>query len=172
MSMDKESHKVHRHSHKHDHKHDHKHGHKRAREFDLRDLFARYFFGFCIVALVAALGLGTFIGWGVYQAHLYQVTYRPEIEAELGFTTDSPWVKAGGAKVEVFTIHPVHDGYMDKIGFRDGDIITSHSLTKFYKMLYTQRERTVSVSVVDGGDGLPIKERKVRTLRFLDPPKR
>ena len=168
MSAHKGSHKVHRHA----HKHGQKHSHKRSRGVDWREFFARYFLAFCVVAVAAVLGLGTFIGWGLYQNHLYQVTYRPEIESELGFTTDSVSVQAGAEKVEVLAIHPVHDGYMDKIGFHDGDIITSHNSTTFYKMLYTQREETVSVSVVDGGHGLPLEKRKVRTLRFLDPPRR
>lgn len=168
MSTRKGSHKPHRHA----HKHGHRHSHKRARGVDWREFFVRYFVVFCVVGVAAVLGLGTFIGWGVYQDHLYQVTYRPEIESDLGFTTNFISVQAGAEKVDVLTIHPVHDGYMDKIGFRDGDIITSHTATLFYKMLYTQRERTVSVNVVDGGSGLPLKDRKVRTLQFLDPPKR
>lgn len=124
-----------------------------------------------VVIGLAVLTVGSFIAWTAYQGHLYQSVHGPELEKELGFTIDSPWVKAGEETVEVSTIHPVPDGYMDKIGFRDDVILTNHSTTEFYKLLYTQRGRTVSVDVVDGGDGAPIEARKVKTIRFLVPPK-
>ncbi len=151
------------------HKHAHKHTHKYSCKTDWREMLSRYILGIGIVLGALALGLGAFVGWGLYQAHLYQGVYAPEIEKDLGFTTGSPWVKAGGENVEVFVIQPVAGGYMGKIGFQDGDIITSHSITEFYKMLYTQRGELVSVDLVDGGDGRPIEERKIRTLRFHIP---
>jgi hypothetical protein len=153
------------------HRHAHKHTHKHRRNTDWREILSRYFFALSILVGALVLGLGTMIGWGLYQAHLYQGVYAPEIEKDLGFTTGSPWVKAGGENVEVFVIQPVAGGYMGKIGFQDGDIITSHSITEFYKMLYTQRGELVSVDLVDGGDGRPIEERKIRTLRFHIPTK-
>lgn len=158
-------------THKKKRKH-HRHVHNHVHEWDWREFIAKYWIGICIAALVPIVGIGAIIGWGAYQSHLYQVKYAPELETELGFTTESTLIQAGEEKTKALTIHTVHDGYMDKIGFRDGDIITSHSSTTFYKMLYTQREETVTVNVVDGGNGLPIENRKARTLRFLDPPKR
>lgn len=153
------------------HKHAHKHTHKYSRKTDWREILSRYILGIGIVVGALVLGLGTMIGWGLYQAHLYQGVHAPEIEKDLGFTTGSPWVKAGDENVEVFVIQPLAGGYMGKIGFQDGDIITSHSITEFYKMLYTQRGELVSVDLVDGGDGRLIEERKIRTLRFHIPTK-
>jgi len=164
------THKSDKHRHKHHHHHHRTHHPKR----DWRDTFLKYRFGIIIVigALLgtATLGLGGYIAWELYQAYLYQAEHGPALEAEFGFTHASPLFQAGEEKVEVFTIHPVPGGYMDKIGFRDG-IITSHSSTEFYKMLYTQRGETVSVDLVEGGDGVPIESRKVKTIRFLVPPK-
>lgn len=171
MSEQTGSKKHHRHNHRHAHKHSHKHSRKHVRKLDLREMLSRYFLGLSILVGALVVGLGSMIGWGLYQAHLYQGVYAPELEKELGFTTGSPWVKAGDEKVEVFVIQPVAGGYMGKIGFQDGDIITSHSITEFYKMLYTQRGELVSVDLVDGGDGRPIEERKARTLRFHIPVK-
>lgn len=160
-------HAVHRGHHKHPHKHAHKHEHKR----DWRGEWSRYAFGIGVALSVLALGLGAVIAWGVYQAHLYQDVYGPALEAELGFTTDTPSFQVGERKIEVSVIHPVQGGYMDKIGFRDGDVITSHTLTEFYKLLYWMQGESVSVDVVDGGNGAPLEERKVRTRRFLIPPR-
>lgn len=162
------THKASRHHHKHHH-------HTRHHKRDWRDTVVKYrfaiFISLGVVIGLLALTIGSFIAWSAYQGHLYQSVYGPELEAELGFTIDSPWVQAGDAKVEVSTIHPEPNGYMDKIGFRDGSIITNHSATEFYKLLYTQRGRTVSVDMVDGGDGVSIEARKVKTIRFLVPPK-
>lgn len=158
--------------HKHNHRHAHKHTHKHTHKQDWREVLSRYFFGLSIAVGALVIGLGAFVGWGVYQTHMYQSVYGLELETELGFTTDSPSVQAGDTKVEVSTIHPVSGGYMGKIGFKDGDIITSHSLTQFYKMLHTKRGELVSVDLVDGGNGRPIEERKARTLRFHIPVKR
>ena len=165
------THRPDKHRHKHHHPRHHAHHHK----LGWRDTFVKYRFAILIslsvVIGLSVLTISSFIAWTAYQGHLYQSVYGPELEAELGFTIDSPWVQAGEEKIEVSTIHPEPDGYMDKIGFRDGSIITNHSTTEFYKLLYMQRGRTVSVDVVEGGDGVPIEARKVKTIRFLVPPR-
>lgn len=157
------------HNHHHKHHHKHGHGHKHAHRPDLRELLSRYFLGLAIGIGMLVAVLGGFLGWGIYQAHLYQSVYGPELQKELGFTTDSLRVKAGDQSVKVSVIHTVPGGYMDKIGFQDSDIITSHSFTEFYKLLYTKRGETTAIDLVDGGDGKPIEERKVKTLRFHIP---
>lgn len=96
----------------------------------------------------------------------------PELRSEFGFVSGSPYVRAGEKEVEVFTIHPVKGGYLDKVGFRDGDIVTSDSITGFYKLLYNSRGETVSVQVVKGGDGAPIDQREIKTLTFTIPGKK
>jgi hypothetical protein len=164
------THKSDKHRHKHHHHHHRTHHPKR----DWRDTFVKYRFGIIIASSVvlgiAVLTLGSFVAWAAYQGHLYQSVYGPELDTELGFTIDSSSIQAGDEKVDIFTIHPIPDGYMDKIGFLDGYVIASHSATEFYKMLHTQRGRTVSVDLVEGGDGVPIEARKVKTMRFLVPP--
>ena len=138
-----------------------------------RDLVERYAFAAKITAGVligaAILGLGASSAWDRYQHTLYQGEYGPELQAEFGFDHASAWIQAGDEKVEVFTIHPFPGGYMDKIGFKDGNIIISCSITEFYKMLYTERGRPISVDLVEGGDGLPIESRKIKTIQFLVP---
>lgn len=150
-----------------------KHRHRHHRKHDWRDWVRKHSVGIGIavgaIVGVVVLVFGASVGWQAYQASLYGGEYGSELESALGFTTDTVSVQAGGVNVPVFIIEPVPNGYMDKIGFRDGDIIKSLSFTEFYKMLHTQRGHVVSVDVVDGGDGAPMEARKVKTVRFLVP---
>lgn len=161
---------AHRH-HKHRHKHHHKHHHKHSSRTDWRELITPYLPALAVALGVLVLALGGLLGWGIYQSHLYRNVHGPALEAELGFKIETLSVKAGDSRIDVAVIHPVVDGYMSKMGFRDGDIITSHTLTEFYKMLYTRRGETVSTDVAEGGDGRPVEERKQRTLRYHIPVK-
>jgi len=107
--------------------------------------------------------------WISNQAEIYQGEYGPELRREFGFSTGSPYIRAGEEKIEVFTIHPEKGGFMGKAGFRDGDIVISESFTGFYKLLYNSRGSAVSVKVVKGGDGPPLDQRQTRTLTFIVP---
>ena len=127
-----------------------------------------------LIGLVAIIIAGSFLIWAWWtssQAHLYQSEYGYEIRREFGFTHGSPYVSTGKKEIEVLTIHPVKGGYLDKVGFRDADIVTSESITGFYKLLHKSRGRTISVQVVNGGDGAPIDQRETRTLTFEIPGK-
>ncbi len=126
------------------------------------------------VGLAMILIAGSFsfwVWWTVNQAQLYQSKHGPEIRSEFGFAHGSPYVHAGKKEIEVLTIHPVKGGYLDKVGFRDGDIVTSESITGLYKLLHNSRGETISVQVVKGGDGAPIDQRETRTLTFEIPKK-
>lgn len=149
--------------------------HRHVHKHDWREAVNKYSSSILIVLGavigIVVLSVTSILAWEGYQRHLYQGVYGPEIEKELGFTIDFPRFRAGDENVEVIAIHPVPNGYMDKIGFRDGDVILSHTVTEFYKTLYTKRGETTSVDVVDGGDGLALSARKVRARKFLIPPK-
>jgi len=124
-----------------------------------------------LVMIIIAGSFSFWVWWTVSQAQIYQSKYGPEIRSEFGFTHGSPYVSAGRKEIEVLTIHPAKGGYMDKVGFRDGDIVTSESITGLYKLLHNSRGETVSVQVAKGGDGLPINQRETRTLTFTIPGK-
>ena len=80
-----------------------------------------------LVMIIIAGSFSFWVWWTVSQAQIYQSKYGPEIRSEFGFTHGSPYVSAGRKEIEVLTIHPAKGGYMDKVGFRDGDIVTSES---------------------------------------------
>ncbi len=125
-----------------------------------------------LVGSVLALG-ATFVGmvgWILVEAGVYQVMYGPGLEQQFGFTHGSPYVDSGGDYREVFTLHPTKDGNLSKAGFEDGDIVRSHKITGFYKLLHQSKGKTVSVTVVEGGDGIRIEDRKERVLTINVPP--
>lgn len=110
-----------------------------------------------------------YIKWTANQAKLYQTEYGQLLREELGFTHGSPYVMAGEKKIEVFTIYPKKEKLLHAYVFREGDILISESITGFYKLLFHSKGNKDSIDVVDAGDGLPIKERDMRTLTFKVP---
>jgi hypothetical protein len=104
------------------------------------------------------------------QTWYYQVQLGPSLNADFGFTHGSPYVRCGTTKREVFAIHSVQpDGVFALAGFTRGDIVVGMSITQFYRTLHRGRGGEVTVSVVDGGDGPALSERRVRQLRFQVP---
>lgn len=164
--MNRHHHTKHRHRHHHHH---HKHAHRKSPQRDWQDFIARYYVPLVIAALIPVLGLCGYGGWALFESYRYQNHYGPALETELGFHLEAPLVQAGDKNARVNVIVPIPGGYMEKIGFLPGDIITSHSATEFYKMLHQERGRVMTVNVVDGGDGAPIETREVRTRKFAIP---
>ena len=118
-----------------------------------------------VAALVAVAVFTTAQAW-YYQSHVGRA-----LGTELGFTHGSPYVRCGQSEREVFTIHSVEPaGVFAQAGFTDGDIVVGMSITQFYRTLHHRRGEEVTVSVVDGGDGPALSERRVRQLRFTVPP--
>lgn len=107
--------------------------------------------------------------WIANQAAFYQTEIGPQLREEFGFNHGSPYIQAGTDKVEVFTIYPKQNGFMHNVGFNEGDIIVSESITGFYKLLYQSKGKKVSVNTLMGGDGPPLDNREVKTLTFHVP---
>lgn len=119
-----------------------------------------------------ALVCAAFIGWGWWigeQTKLYQIARAPQIEAAYGFTASTPQVRVHDKRRQVFAIHPDEKGLLYAAGFRDHDIILSHQMTAFYKALYHQADKTLSFKIIDGGDGLPLNQRELRTITLTPP---
>lgn len=159
----------HQHRAKHHHGHKHHHRNKHGQQRDWQDFIARYYVPLVIAALIPVLGLCGYGGWSLFESYRYQKQFGPALETELGFHLESPLVQAGDKNERVNVIVPIPGGYMEKIGFLPGEIITSHSATEFYKMLHKERGRVMTVTVVNGGDGAPIEAREMRTKKFAIP---
>jgi len=120
-------------------------------------------------------GVAAFVAVAVFitvQTCYYQLHVGSTLAADLGFTHGSPYVRCGDGEREVFTIHSVQPGgVFAQAGFTNGDIVVGMSITQLYRTLHRRRGGEVTVSVVDGGDGPALSERRVRQLRFRVPPR-
>ena len=122
-------------------------------------------FRYLLIAI--AMVFIAFLGWNWWisdQARLYQIDRGTEIEAKYGFTISTPQVRVHDIRRQVLAVHPEDDGLLYQAGFRDGDILLSHHITAFYKALYHHSDKTLSFNVIEGGDGLPLNERELRTI--------
>ena len=92
--------------------------------------------------------------------------YAIQLQSDLGFKDGSPYYKVGSFR-EVMTLEEIEpNGIFAKAGVKNGDIVADESLwyTSFYRFLEAARGKTFVFSTVDGGDGPPLKERKVREI--------
>jgi len=121
---------------------------------------------FFIVILIITSGAFAWIMWIQAEAAKYQTDLGPQIRSAYGFSHGSPYIKTGDYRVEVFTVYPDAGGILERAGFRNGDIVVSENITGFYKLLYQSKAKEVTVTVVDGGDGPPVEQRKTRVVSF------
>jgi len=89
--------------------------------------------------------------------------------SRLAFHHGSPYIRAGGELVEVFTLYPKPESPLALAGVWAGDIVVSHTIREFYKLLHGGRGTSISITVVDGGDGPPLAERTARTVEVQVP---
>jgi hypothetical protein len=120
------------------------------------------------VALLAA-ALVAFLLYTTQQAYHYQSVLGSVLDRDLGFRHGSPYFSFGDDSFEVFTLHPLTGGPMHAAGVRDSDIVLDHSITGFYRTLHEHRGSTIAFRVTDGGDGIPMNQRPVRTVTLSIP---
>jgi len=94
------------------------------------------------------------------------VALGPQVreDSRLAFHHGSPYIRAGGELVEVFTLYPKPESPLASAGVRAGDIVVSHTIQEFYKLLHEGRGASISITIVDGGNGRPLAERTARTV--------
>jgi hypothetical protein len=102
----------------------------------------------------------------------WQITVGRPIEREFGFRIGTPIIQEEGKSwpSEVVSVDSLRwDGILVRAGFREGDIIRGLSVSEVYKVLHRGRGKQVTLEAVDGGDGLPINQRKVRAIAINIP---
>jgi hypothetical protein len=128
-----------------------------------------------ILAIGAGILFAALTAFGVYtalQAHRYQSVIGSVLDRDLGFRHGSPFFSFGDDSFEVFTLHPQPSGIMSAAGVRDSDIVLDHSITGFYRTLHEHRGSTITFRVTDGGDGIPLAQRPIRTVTLQIPAQR
>jgi S1-C subfamily serine protease len=73
--------------------------------------------------------------------------------------------------MDVSTVKP--GGAFAKAGFKIGDIFLDlherHSISELYELLENSRGKTITLRVVPGGNGPPLEQRPVRSIRLKVP---
>lgn len=120
---------------------------------------------FAVVLFASAI---IWYGWRIKDFFKYTVDLAPKIEQDYAFKIGTPYVKFGESSSEVLVIYPEEGGYLYQLGFRNGDIVISEDTVEFYKSLhkFSEDKKMMSITVVDGGDGLPLENRRKRVLTF------
>jgi S1-C subfamily serine protease len=123
-----------------------------------------------LIALAGRLVLG-FLALFVAEMAL-QGILGPRVEARYGFELGSPYVMAGGDDVEVPVIERVDSGgAFARAGLVEGDILVNH-ISKgllYLSLLLAGTGDTRRVTVVSGGDGPEIGQRRKRRLTVVAP---
>jgi len=128
-----------------------------------------------LLVIGAAVLFAALIAFGIYtaqQARYYQSVIGSVLDHDLGFRHGSPYFIFGDDSSEVFTLHPQPGSLMSAARVRDSDIVLDHSITGFYRTLHERRGSTIAFRVTDGGDGVPIAQRPVRTITLQIPAQR
>ena len=96
------------------------------------------------------------------------------LETKFGFHSEVIEREPGDASLDLLVLYPDNPGVLYQAGFRDGDIVTSHSKFEFYGLLYQKKGSTQSIEIVSDADVRSIDEgvRKTLFLEIPDPDKK
>lgn len=98
-----------------------------------------------------------------------------DVRSELQFSHGSPYITVDDKPhdVEVLILRPKPGGPLALAGVRDGDIVLGyHATAKLYQDFHENRGSVFTFQVTDGGDGIAIDKRPVRTIRIAVPVKK
>jgi len=92
-----------------------------------------------------------------------------KLENKFGFTAVLVSIETDEREIDFLSIAPNKDGLMFQAGFRDGDIIVSHSKVKFYKLLYEKNGSMEPIEIIRGKDASSTGENLHKTIFFQIP---
>jgi len=92
-----------------------------------------------------------------------------KLENKFGFTSVLVSIQMDAREINFLSVAPKKDGLLFQAGFRDGDIIVSHSKVKFYKLLYEKNGSMEPIEIIRGKDVSSIGEGLHKTISFHIP---
>lgn len=121
--------------------------------------------GMIVSTLVLIIGV-----WLVSKnAASLQQEIHAKLENKFGFTSEVVSIETDGEEVGFLSISPRENGLMFAAGFRDGDIVLSHTKFKFYSLLYRENGSTVPIEIIRGKDASS-NEEKLHLKIFFEIP--
>ena len=102
-------------------------------------------------------------------ATVLQGELNTKLESKFNFTSAIIKMQSGEQIIEAFTIYPAKDGILYDAGFREGDVILSHTKYKFYRLLYEKKGSTEAIDILSR-DGIASADKNRPTAIFLNIP--
>ena len=102
-------------------------------------------------------------------ATVLQGELNTKLESKFNFTSAIINMQSGEQTIEAFTIYPEKDGILYVAGFREGDVILSHTKYKFYRLLYEKKGSTEAIDILSR-DGIASADKNRPTAIFLNIP--
>lgn len=116
------------------------------------------------------LGIALIIVFGIYlvskEAAVLQQQIYAKFEDKLDFTTSPVKTQIGNQSIESFSVAPEAGSPLYEAGFRDGDIILSHTKQKFFRLLYEKENRTEPIEIVRENVGSSNQDIQVITIHL------
>ena len=91
------------------------------------------------------------------------------LETRFGFHSEIIEREPGDASFDLLVLYPDNPGALYQAGFRNGDIVTSHSKYEFYGLLYQKKGSTQLIEIVSDTVVRSLDE-GVRKTIFLEIP--
>lgn len=118
-------------------------------------------------------GIALIIVFGIFlvsrEAAVLQQEIYAKFEDKFGFTTRSVKTQMGNQLIDSFSVAPEAGSLLYDAGFRDGDIILSHTKQQFFRLLYKKKGRTETIEIVREIVGSSNQDIQVKTIYFQIP---
>lgn len=118
-------------------------------------------------------GIALIMVFGIYlvskEAAVLQQEIYAKLEDKFGFTTSSAAAQIGDQLIESFSVAPEAGSLLYNAGFREGDIILSHTKQKFFRLLYEKKARPETIEIVREIVGSADQDIQVKTIYFQLP---
>ena len=125
------------------------------------------FLQWSIIGSILVLVLGV---WLVSKnATVLQGELNTKLESKFSFTSAVINIQSGEQTIEAISIYPEKDGILYQAGFREGDVILSHTKYKFYRLLYDKKGSTEPIDILRS-DGIASSDKNRPTTIFLNIP--
>ena len=97
-------------------------------------------------------------------ATVLQGELNTKLEGKFNFTSEIIKMQSGEQTIEAFTIYPEKDGILYDAGFREGDVILSHTKYKFYRLLYEKKGNTEPIDILGSNEIATADEDRPTTI--------
>ncbi len=128
-------------------------------------------FLFIAIVIVIAIPIAS-LSYQVARAIYVQATKLHDIETRYGGYISGQYVKINGNHPEVLTFGPlVQGGALERAGVLNGDVVVAPVADTTDLLIYLDvyQGKVLHIDVVDGGDGLPLRQRPIRQITLVAP---